>query len=179
MKYLDKEPLELENRRKIFCFISDKPGTHMRDILRELDMQPGLLSYHLDQLEKAGIIRSETDGYWRRYYLIEGFPMRDRKIVSLFRQSSTREIIILLLENGTMTFQQLLEKLRLSKSTLSHHMKKLTSVEKLIEQSKMERETAYTLIDPEYVMTVLSSLRNSIDDDAADRLANIWSTMSR
>jgi len=173
-----QEPLALESRRRIYCHISERPGTFMREMIRELDMQPGMLTYHLDQLEKSRLIRSETDGHWKRYYTTEGFPIRDRKIVAVVRQKVTGEILILLLENSTMTFQGLREKLQVAKSTLSHHLKKMTRYE-IILSCKLERETAYRLVDPENVLNVLSCIRSSLEGDAADRLQSLWDTLSK
>ncbi len=57
------------NRKNIFEFIKSNQGVHFKKILRELDFQPGALSYHLNVLEKGEFIKSIQDGNLRRFYL--------------------------------------------------------------------------------------------------------------
>ncbi len=57
------------NRKNIHDLIKSNPGIHFKKILRNLDFQPGALSYHLNVLEKEEYIRSIQDGNHRRFYL--------------------------------------------------------------------------------------------------------------
>jgi DNA-binding transcriptional ArsR family regulator len=57
------------NRKNIFELVKANPGIHFKKILRELDFQPGALSYHLNVLEKGEYIKSIQDGNYRRFYL--------------------------------------------------------------------------------------------------------------
>ena len=57
------------NRKNIFEFIKANQGVHFKKILRELNFQPGALSYHLNVLEKSEFIKSIQDGNLRRFYL--------------------------------------------------------------------------------------------------------------
>ncbi len=171
-----EDPLNLENRRKIYRFISEKPGSYLREMERELGMKPGLLSYHLDYLEKRELIRSEDDGYRRRYFVSEDFGLRDRKIVSLLRQESPRKILLHILVNGESSFSELKEEMGVAKSTLSYHLKKLTKVD-IILSSKIEREKYYDIDEREKVADLIISLKDSLEEDAVDRFADIWSKL--
>jgi len=57
------------NRKNIFEYIKENPGVHFKKLLRELDFQPGAMSYHLNVLEKGEYIKSIQDGNLRRFYL--------------------------------------------------------------------------------------------------------------
>jgi predicted transcriptional regulator len=170
-------PLDLENRRTIFDHIAKRPGTYVREMERELGLAMGVLSYHLDQLERKGLIRSEDDGYRRRYFPVEGFRLRDRRLASVIRQKGARTILLLLLEEGEASFNSILREMGVAKSTLSYHLKRL--VEKgIVEEERIEREKHYRLAEPEDVIDAFLLLKGSMEADAADRFAEIWERLS-
>lgn len=173
-----EEALGLESRRKIFEYVSKNPGTYLREMERELAMQPGLLSYHLDYLEKRELLRTEDDGYRRRYFPSDRFRLRDRKVVPLLRVESPRRIVIHLLINGSTSFGNLVEAMGVSKSTMSHHLKRLTKAG-VVQAERVERETAYRVNGPEEVADILISLRESLESDAVDRFVDIWRKLGR
>jgi predicted transcriptional regulator len=57
------------NRKNIFEYIKTNQGVHFKKLLRELNFQPGAMSYHLNVLEKGEYIKSIQDGNYRRFYL--------------------------------------------------------------------------------------------------------------
>jgi DNA-binding transcriptional ArsR family regulator len=57
------------NRKNIFEYIKSHPGIHFNELLRELDMQPGSMSYHLNVLEKKEFVKSIQDGNYRRFFM--------------------------------------------------------------------------------------------------------------
>jgi len=173
-----EDPLNLESRRRIYDFISRRPGSYLREMERELEMKPGLLSYHLDYMEKKGLIRSEDDGYRRRYFPTEDFRLRDRRIISLLRQDSPRRILMHLLLNGESSFSEILEEMDVAKSTLSYHLKKLTKAGVVLSERR-EKEKFYRVEDPGEVADLLVLLRESFEGDAVDRFADIWNKLSR
>lgn len=172
------DALNLENRRKIYQYIAQNPGTYLREMERALSMQPGVLSYHLDVMEKRGLIKSEDDGYIKRYFPAEKFKQRDRRIVSLLRQESPRKILLHMLLNGSSSFQSLTNAVGLSKSTLSYHLKKLTSAG-IIFSKKVEREFVYGIENPDEIANLLITLQESLESDAVDRFVDIWRKLGK
>ncbi len=57
------------NRKNIFEHVKANPGIHFNKLIRELEMQPGALSYHLNVLEKKEYVKSIQDGNYRRFFL--------------------------------------------------------------------------------------------------------------
>ena len=80
------EALELGTRRRIFEHVRRFPGTHFREILRALALQPGELEYHLHTLEKARILRAQDEGGRRRYFVAAEVPHPDHAVLGLLRQ---------------------------------------------------------------------------------------------
>ncbi len=170
------EALNLENRRHIYEFIAANPGTHVREMERGLDMQPGLLSYHLDYLEKRKLVRSEDDGHRKMYFLMDRFIEKDRRTVGALRQESPRKILIHLLVKGPTSFQALQAEMGVAKSTLSYHLKRLRGI-KVIDVTKIEKEMVYRVGDADRVADLLIGIQESLSSDAVDRFADIWNRL--
>ncbi|HKZ49499.1 MAG TPA: winged helix-turn-helix transcriptional regulator [Candidatus Nanoarchaeia archaeon] len=58
-------------KKRILRLIVKKPGIHMRGIMKELKMSNGSVGYGLKCMEEDGIIKSERDDIYRRYYAIK------------------------------------------------------------------------------------------------------------
>jgi predicted transcriptional regulator len=172
------EALDLESRRRIYQSISKNPGTYLREMERDLGMQPGLLAYHLDYLEKRQLLRAEDDGYRKRYFPSDRFRLKDRKVVSLLRLESPRRILMHLLMSGSTSFGQLQTAMGVSKSTLSYHLKRLTEAG-VVRARRVERETTYSVDEPEEVADILISIKESLESDVVDRFVDIWRKLGR
>jgi predicted transcriptional regulator len=170
------EALNLESRRRIYEFIATNPGTHVREMERGLDMQPGMLSYHLGYLMKRKLVRSEDDGHRKMFFLIDQFIEKDRRTLGALRQESPRRILMHLLVNGPTSFQNLQTEMGVAKSTLSYHLKRLRGI-KVIEVTKIEKEMVYWLDDADRVADLLIGIKESLSSDAVDRFADIWNKL--
>ena len=170
------EALNLENRRRIYESIATNPGTHVREMERALGMQPGLLSYHLDYLEKRKLVRAEDDGHRKMYFIMDRFIEKDRRTLGALRQESPRRILMHLLVNGPTSFQNLQTEMGVAKSTLSYHLKRLRGI-MVIEVTKMEKEMVYRVDDADRVADLLIGIQESLSSDAVDRFADIWNKL--
>ncbi|QLH75038.1 MAG: winged helix-turn-helix transcriptional regulator [Methanomassiliicoccales archaeon] len=170
-----KDPLALENRRRIFEHIGKKPGTHIREMERELGLSIGVLTYHLDQLEMSGLIRSEGENR-KSYFRTKDFTKADRQLIANLRSKRAEQIALALLEKDGLSFREIREKLRVSNSTLSYHMGRLERME-IVTTSKVEREKVYHLKDREAVHLALMTIEKTEDPVAI--FIRIWDALSK
>ena len=149
------------------------PGTHMREIGRDLEIPMGTLEYHLHYLVKAELLTTRQDPRYTRYFATGELSRRDKDVLAVLRQKVPRQIAAhLLLEPGS-SHGTLLTKFALAPSTLSFHLKKLTSAG-IVLQEKSGRENLYRVIEPELVGRVLIQHKESFFDDVIDRFAEVW-----
>ncbi|HVM46120.1 MAG TPA: helix-turn-helix domain-containing protein [Candidatus Thermoplasmatota archaeon] len=167
------DPLELETRRRIYQFLQKRPGAHMREIGRELDIPMGTLEYHLHYLVKANLLNTRQDPRYTRYFATGELSRRDKDILAVLRQKVPRQVAAHLLLAPGSTHGALLEKFALAPSTLSFHLKKLVAAG-IVEQRKSGRENLYTVVEPDLVARVLVQHRESFFDDVIDRFAEVW-----
>ena len=97
---LEKNLFELETRKRIYSFISEYPGLHLREISRRLNIPFSGLKYHLDFLEKQGVVNKKANRRYTRYYVTQKLSQKDKEIINLLRQEVPCRIILLLLTPG-------------------------------------------------------------------------------
>ena len=122
------------NRKKIFEYIKSNQGIHFNKILRELEFQPGALSYHLNVLEKGEYIKSIQDGSHRRFYLYG--TKSDFKIILTTIQ---QRILSIVYERPGISQTNISKIIGRNKMVINYHIKILNDAD-LISLEKEGRE---------------------------------------
>lgn len=164
--------LELETRKKIYALINDRPGIYIRELERETGFTMGQLTYHLSLLVKANLIKEEFDGRFKRFYPL-GLSNYDRKILSLLRKPVLRKIIVLILENRSITNKKLSENMSLSSATISWYINNLKDAQ-LLNNETRGNEIIYSLKDEPEIIKVLIAYKESFLDKLVDRFIETW-----
>lgn len=110
-------------RGQIYGYIKAYPGAHYNQIMRELDIKNGTLSYHLYILEKTGTIKSRKEGYrYRAFYPTEiKFPEEERYRLTELQLN----IIKFIQENKGINQKIIAKKLNENHQTISYNIKVL------------------------------------------------------
>ena len=160
VKYVTPENvLSSEPRKKIYHYIEEYPGSHLREIARDLNMKPSNVSWHLRKLEQTNLIRSRRIGGKRVYYLIEG-GIEARRIAiaeSILKNRNAREILEYLRENPGKHLLEISRALDLNHHTVKWHLKKL-HLANLIEDHSTNSHPKY--FPTEIATHILSNLSN-------------------
>ncbi|MBN2154627.1 MAG: winged helix-turn-helix transcriptional regulator [Candidatus Lokiarchaeota archaeon] len=131
--------LENENRSKIIDLIIDSPGIHFNELLRQTELSPGNLVWHLDVLETYRIIGKKNVGQYLIYFpYYEHNPMSNINI-KLSKSDTTLQILSLIEENPGTYANEIADKLDLDHKTVKYHIEKLKENE-LIEDKKIGRK---------------------------------------
>jgi predicted transcriptional regulator len=168
-----REALDLENRKRIYDYVSSYPGTYMREIQKDLEMEMGVLEYHLNYLEKTGLLSSEMDGRLRRFFVSEEVAFLDRKLIGLMRQRIPRKIAVRALLESEVSFDDLRRDVGISKSTLSFHLGKMRGLG-ILRERREQRRTLYSIENEDEVARILITYKSSFLDDLVDRFAEVW-----
>lgn len=174
-----KEVLDLESRRRIFEFLLQYPGLHLRELERQLGMDVRAIRYHLDFLEKHEAISSlSQDGYLRYYprewdagYFWERIGPYEKRALGLLRQRIPLHIVLLLLDRGEMSSDELTADTGIAASTLSYHLKKLLRLQ-LVESRTVGKRKVYKVRDPQAVVQLLMKYRPT--EDLVESFIDLW-----
>lgn len=162
-----QDPLELENRKKIFECIRGSPGLHFREIQRRTTLPIGVLEYHLNYLVNRSIVTLDKQENFSRYYPGGQLNSEKQRILSSLRQEIPRGIMLYLLRNPGATHGEVLTNFTISGGTLSYHIKKLVA-KGVIRLEKVGRESRMTVLDPDKVSDLLIIYRRTFFDKLVD-----------
>lgn len=162
-----QDPLELENRKRIFECIRGSPGLHFREIQRRTTLPIGVLEYHLNYLADRSIVTLDKQENFSRYYPGGQLNSEKQRILSSLRQEIPRGIMLYLLRNPGATHGEVLTNFTISGGTLSYHIKKLVA-KGVIRLEKVGRESRMTVLDPDKVSDLLIIYRRTFFDKLVD-----------
>lgn len=169
----DESALELDSRRRIYHYVEDNPGAHMRQVGRDLDIPMGTLEYHLRYLVDEGLLATREDSRYTRYFVKGQTSRHEKDVLAVIRQETPRRIVAQLLLDPGVSHGELLEEFDVSASTLSFHLNKLVEAD-VVEKEKSGRKNLYQVADEEVASRVLIQYRESFVDDVVDRFAEVW-----
>ena len=111
-------------QQELLVCIDENPGIRYRELLRLIKFPNGVLSYHVNKLEKLDLVNVE-----RKTRITRFFPRNISNdimgILGNLRSQTSYEIIKLLYEKGPISQQEIVKYTRKAASTISWQMKKL------------------------------------------------------
>ncbi len=161
-----------ENRKRIYEYIQNNPGTHLRKISKEMRLAMGNTQYHLYALENAGQIRSRRIYLYRHYYPLT-IHKQDEIVIAFLRKETSRDILIYLLENPGATQNDIANFKNFSVPTISWHMSRLVEARIVTSRKEGKFMSYYIRQDLGNIIDLLKIHHPSIWNKLADRLAEL------
>ncbi len=121
-----KTILDSSARLKLYNFIKENPGTYFREIIKRTEIKKGNVEYHLGMMKAKGmIVFSKTNGK-KRYFLNNStYKEEEQTIIAALKNDIHRRIILEILNNQSINHITLAERIGVSGSTITHHIKHL------------------------------------------------------
>jgi len=167
------DEIALENRRILYRYIRDNPGSHLRRIERDLGMNIGTLRHHVDFLEKKRIIVSGKDGNLKVFFAAGELSTDEKRISPILQQKCMRNIILTIIFVPGLTHGGIAERLSMKPSTLSKYLKILESKE-VIRVERDQNEKHYFIRDEKEIIELLLTYRKSFWDSFVDNMLEIY-----
>jgi DNA-binding MarR family transcriptional regulator len=137
-KIKEENLLKNAQRMRIFEYVKENPGKHYRAILKDLDLPMGVLTYHLNRLEKGSYIKSRQDGMMRRFFV------SGRKTEVKFFLSEIQESILnVVKENKGISQSKIAEKIGVSRKVVNYHVNILNQAGFLLVESHGRESACY------------------------------------
>lgn len=156
-----------EARREILSCVHQHPGVHLRGVERRTALPLGQVLYHLDRLERMGLIASHRDSGFRRYFGVPHVSRAEKPILSALRHDVPRRLMLALLDRPGLQHKELQAIVGVAGSTLSFHLQRLVAAGVL--RREREGTTVYRLAEPDLALQELREYRASFDDPQVDR----------
>lgn len=126
-----REILQHEERERIVELVEAEPGIHFRELARRLDAGHGILGHHLRKLEEAGAIQEHETGSHRCYFSTGRLRADEREALATVKAGGARKVMAVLEEHPGLSLTEIAEEVGLARSTVSHHVSRLTEVDVL------------------------------------------------
>jgi predicted transcriptional regulator len=150
-----------KNRNDVLRLIKERPGSTMREISRELDMNIGTMRYHLLILAINHKIKEHRDGKYVRYFAGSStYTSEELEIISLLRREPVRRLMAAIRGKPGISNGELAEALGLSEAAISNYMRELSGRGFVDKEPTKDGHVAY-FIKRERADKIVSSLDQS------------------
>ena len=155
-------------REDILGCVRQHPGVHLRGIERRTGLPLGQVLYHLDRLERMGLVASHRDSGFRRYFAPDAISRTEKPILSALRHDVPRRLVLALLERPGLPHKVLQQGAGVAGSTLSFHLQRLVAAGVLVRRRE-NGATLYAVAEPALARQELVTYRASFEDPEVDR----------
>ncbi|MFQ5782394.1 MAG: winged helix-turn-helix transcriptional regulator [Nitrosopumilus sp.] len=166
------------NTEKVLQYIQANPGSHLREIKRELGMAMGTIQYHLDLLEKQGKILSERQNFRKSYFPIGQFGENQRNVLKIIKQDTAREILLFIIEKKNPTQQEIVTKIQISAASVTWHLDRLKKTDIIYELRDGKYKHYYLKIKPTEIIQLIQNYHPTIWDQWSGRLIETFLSLS-
>jgi len=136
-KESEKNPVTMG---RILGIIETVPGVHYRRIKETLSLGNGACAYHLRRLEKEGVIRSERDGVFKRFYP----TMQKKRGTSILALSEIKQDIIKVLQRQPgASLTEIAYLLDQRKQRIDYHLKQMVRNKTVRKEKDRDGHTMY------------------------------------
>ncbi len=174
------EPENMAER--IFHFIQNNPGCHLRKIKENMDVSMGTAQYHLEKLEKIQRIVSARHGLYKHYFPVGIFQENEKEILRVLGQETSREILMFIIEQQAPTQTDIANRVGISAASVSWYLKRLIQY-KIIDEVRVGRYKRYQLHDrkssSKNITTIMRNYYPNIWDRWSNRLVETFLSLSR
>ena len=132
-----------DQESEICRFILKNPGCYLRSIGKQLGIAMGTTQYHLNRLEKMGIITSKKR-FHRSYFPSSVNLESDKKILQIISQERTRQIILQIIERRRPTQIELYKHIGIPRSSIGWHLQQLLAID-IVEEIRDGRYKRYQI----------------------------------
>lgn len=171
--------VENSNTIRVLQFIQQNPGSHLRQIKKELKISMGTVQYHLQMLEKEGKIVSEKQNLFRHYFPVGLFQQNEKNILKILKQETAREIIMFIVERTNPTQTDLVKRLEISAASVSLNLAKLIELG-LINEIRDGKFKRYALLeDPKIIVRLMKNYQTGIWNRWSNTLSEMFVSLAR
>ena len=155
-------------QEKIIQFVNETPGIRYRELLRITGVSNGVLSYHLNLLDNSGKVQVHRVNNRVTRYFSHDVSNLESNVIGLLRQSTTRKIILYILEYGPCGFNDIMNHAKKVPSTVSWHLSRLKDAD-IIKVSRKNELNYYEIkINKLTLQNLLNKYKSSFTEKIVD-----------
>ncbi|EFW90518.1 transcriptional regulator, ArsR family protein [Haladaptatus paucihalophilus DX253] len=161
-----------ETRTRIAQCVDSRPGIHFNDLVRESEIAPGQVQYHIRALLTEGRLVSEQL-YGKTHYYTPEYDEWERAALALLRRETARDVLVTLLERGTARPGTLADDLGIARSTLEWHVSHLEEQDLVEKRHDVRNRVTLAPTRPEETAHLLAAVTPSFPERMVDRFTRL------
>ena len=166
----------METREElIISEIKKNPGIRFREVMDKINLSNGVLSYYIRKLENNGVIKTKRTTRVARFF-INDMTEEESKLVSRLRQTTPKAILVTLLENDKLEFQEIVSNVGKASATVSFYLSKLVNDE-IVNYKKVDLKKSYFIVEKQRIANLITEYHPDVIKNASDNLADIMSSL--
>ena len=166
----------MESREElIISEIKKNPGIRFREVMEKIGLSNGVLSYYIRKLETNGTIKTQRTTRVSRFFAND-MTEDESKVVSRLRQTTPKAILVTLLENDRLEFQEIVSNAGKASATVSFYLSKLVADE-IVSYKKVDMKKQYFIVEKQRIANLITEYHPDVIESASDNLADIMSSL--
>jgi len=118
-----KHLVENRRRERIYAYVQSNPGSTVRDIARDEDINIGSVKYHVYQLDMAKrIIPKRIGKFLRLFQNSNKYNDKEKMVLSAFKNETSKSILIYIKDNPGATNKQVADRFYIKESSAHWYM---------------------------------------------------------
>jgi predicted transcriptional regulator len=167
--------IRMDRSLEIIEIVGKNPGIKFREIMRETGLKNGVLSYNTRKLEENGSVKIDRKAGETRFYPLCVTDEESNLITSL-RRDTQRHILLALLDKEILGFNDIVQKVKKSPSTVSAFLGKLVD-ENIVGIKIIELKKVYYLKNSDMVHEIIEKYNPILLERTAYNLADTFSNL--
>jgi len=159
----------------IISEIKTNPGIRYRELMKQIGVTNGVMSYYLRKLEQSESVWAERTPRVARFYTSD-LSADEAKLVKRLRQETPKKILVALVQNDQLTFKELTAKICKSPATTSFYLSQLVK-DNIVATSKSDFVKVYFNVERKRIANLIEEYHPDIIEQASDNLSDIISSL--
>ncbi|WP_276300445.1 winged helix-turn-helix transcriptional regulator [Halorussus lipolyticus] len=159
-------------RETLRSHVERNPGRHFNALVRDLDLAPGQVQYHLRRLRKDDAV-VEEQYYGQTHYYPPDWDPWERGVLALVRRETSRDVLFDLLERGPDGPGAVAERVGVARSTLEWHVGHLVEQDVVRKERDSANRVTLKLVAPERTVELLNAVEPSLPERLVDRFERL------
>ena len=159
----------------IISEIKSNPGIRYRELMKQIGVTNGVMSYYLRKLEQNESVWVERTPRVARFYSYD-LSEDEAKLVKRLRQETPKKILVALVQNDQLTFKELVAEIGKSPATTSFYLSQLVQ-DDIVATSKSDFVKVYSNVERKRIANIIEEYHPDIIEQASDNLSDIISSL--
>lgn len=160
-------------RTELRSHIETHPGRHFNALVRELDLAPGQVQYHVRRLRKQDAV-VQAEFYGKTHYYPPDWSEWERGVFALVRRETARDVLFELLEGDSSSPSEVADRVGIARSTLEWHLDHLVEQNIVDKRRDSHNRVTLELTRPEQTVHLLKTIEPSLPARLVDRFERLF-----